>query len=287
MRRLALFLLLAVPALAAGASTGSASVLDGYRTQIARTTRLTAKLTYLERVQGYLRHYSDASVAITRSDGRTFRFTLRPLRPGYDVAPAGFETPDRRAIHIRHLDQGREPEVVVDLYWGGAHCCFYTTVFRYEPATRTYRRSSHLWGDPEPRLRDLDSDGVPEFVSGDDRFAYAFTSFADSVFPIQIWQFEDGRFRDVTRTFPKAIRRDSLQLWASYLKARSTTRSVRGGLAAYLAEKYLLGEQDDGWAHLQEAAARGDLTSRYDSPDSATEYLAKLRTFLRKNGYIR
>ena len=224
-------------------------------------------------------------VTIVRADGRRFAFSLRPLRPGYDVAPT-FANPDRKAIHIRRLDDRRgEPEVVVDLYWGGAHCCFYTVVFRYDAAARTYIRASHLWGDAPPRLRELGSDGLLEFVGGDERFAYAFTSFADSVFPIQIWKFAAGRFVDATRSFPAQIRASAKRHFAEYRSARHSDRSVRGILAAYLAERSLLGESRQGWAVLRAAAARGDLTHTYDGPDTAAPYLARLKAFLARNGY--
>jgi hypothetical protein len=69
-------LLLGALMLGTGAGSASAALNDGYRSQTATTARLTAKLTYKERVEGYLHHYSDASVAITRSDGSTFTYAL-------------------------------------------------------------------------------------------------------------------------------------------------------------------------------------------------------------------
>src|SRR5712691_5346949 len=57
------------------------------------------------------------------------------------------------------------------------------------------------WGNAGYRLVDLDHDGRPEFRSGDDRFAYAFTAFAASAWPVRIWHFDHGRMRDVTRAF--------------------------------------------------------------------------------------
>jgi hypothetical protein len=268
-------------------NAAAASAGDGYRSQVARTARLSATLTYLETKDGFLRHYRDARVRIARVGDRSHEYSLRPLRPGYDVAPS-FATPDKRAIHIRRLDARHgEPEVVVDLYWGGAHCCFYTVVFRYVSATKTYARSSHLWGDLAPAVRDLDSDGLAEFVTGDERFAYAFTSFADSEFPVQLWRFAGGRFRDVTRMFPAHVRAAADHHLAEYESRRSSDRSVRGILAAYLAEKCLLGEAEEGWAVLRRAAARGDLRHAYDGPETPAAYLAHLRRFLAKTGYTR
>src|SRR5436190_4683039 len=89
-------------------------------------------------------------------------------------ATLGRDAPQR--IRARDLDGDGEPEVVVDLYTGGAHCCFYSRIYRY--AQPSYVALRHDWGDLGYRLRDLDHDGVPELVSADDRFAYAFTAYA-------------------------------------------------------------------------------------------------------------
>ena len=73
------------------------------------------------------------------------------------------------------------------LNWNGAHCCAWSRIYRYVASRRTYVASTHFWGDDfSPRIHDLDGDGKPEFTAFDDRFAYAFGSFADSSFPIQI-----------------------------------------------------------------------------------------------------
>jgi hypothetical protein len=271
----------------AAPAVGIAAAGDQHHSQVARTPGLTATFSYVESGGELPHRYTDGRVTIVRADGRRFAFSLRPLRPGYDVAPI-FAGPDGKAIHIRHLDDKRgDPEVVVDLYWGGAHCCFYTVVFRYDPAARTYVRASHLWGDTSPRVRELGSDGRLEFVSGDDRFAYAFTSFADSAFPIQIWKFAAGRFVDATRSFPAQIRASAKRHLAEYRSRRHSDRSVRGILAAYLAERSLLGESRQGWTVVRQAAARGELAHTYDGPDSAATYLVRLKAFLARNGYGR
>ena len=87
---------------------------------------------------------------------------------------------------MRDLDGDHEPEVVLDLFWGGAHCCWWTRVYRLDRARGTYVPLNHWWGDAKARsrLRDLDHDGVPEFVAADDRFTELSYFSAD---PIQIW----------------------------------------------------------------------------------------------------
>ena len=191
------------------------------------------------------------------------------------------------ALQARDLDRDGEPEVLVDLYTGGAHCCFFTLVYRYDPARRTYHKVAHAWGNTGYALRDLDSDGRSEFVSGDDRFAYAFTSFAASADPIQLWSLRDGRFVDVTRSFPTAVRRDADRLWQGYLQDRKDkSTDVRGVLAAYLADRVLLGEGADGWARLQEARRQGELSPPAAIGPTGTAYLKALRKLLVDSGYV-
>jgi hypothetical protein len=70
------------------------------------------------------------------------------------------------------------PEVIVETYSGGAHCCFGTLVYSLgAQATRLLEtQASNCGGE----FRDLDDDGVLEYVTCDDRFAYAYCPFAAS-----------------------------------------------------------------------------------------------------------
>ena len=191
------------------------------------------------------------------------------------------------ALQARDLDGDGEPEVLVDLYTGGAHCCFFTLVYRYDPARRTYHRVAHAWGNTGYALRDLDGDGRPELVSGDDRFAYAFTSFAASADPIQIWSYRAGRFLDATRSFPGAVRSDADRLWAGYLQDRKDrSTDVRGVLAAYLADRVILGEGAEGWARLRGALARGELSPPAGIGPTGQAYLKALVKLLVDSGYV-
>ena len=77
--------------------------------------------------------------------------------------------------------------MIFDAGTGGAHCCYYAFVYRYSPAENRYRRVRHNFADPAYRLVDEDGDGSVEFRSADARFAYEFTAFAFSKFPVQVW----------------------------------------------------------------------------------------------------
>jgi hypothetical protein len=134
-------------------------------------------------------------------------------------------------------------------------------------------------------MRDLEKDGLVEFLSADKRFFYAFTAFAFSRAPIQIWRFEGGRFENVTRDgFKPEIRVDKGHLWRAYHRHRSGQFSdVRGILAAWLADKYLLDRGAAGWRVLHRIEKRGELTG--DFGPTGHRYLVKLRHFLVRTGY--
>ena len=196
----------------------------------------------------------------------------------------------RVPVAVADLEGDREPEVIVDVFTGGAHCCVYSLILRYLPKERAYKGKATYWGNYGYRLRDLDRDGVPEFDSADERFAYAFTAYVASVPPVRIWRYRAGRLADVTRRFPAEIARDARHNWAAYLKVRrSSFPEVRGILAAYLADQYLLGKEREGWQRLELAFRRGDLGRGplKDGYAAGRAYLDNLRSFLEKHGYAR
>lgn len=254
------------------------------QSQSARLGSTEARLSYRERSGAY----PWVRLRIARSGNVLFDAAPKRLR---ECRTCGYEGPlvwtrPGRALHVRNLDGDREPEVFVDLYWGGVHCCFYTDVYRYLPRLPAYRLTVGFWGNLQPKVVDLDRDGRPEFRTGDDRFAYVFSCFACSAFPIRIFRFDHGRFVDVTRGFPNLVRRDAAQLWPSYraeLRKPGVVRSVGGILPAWLADQYLLGRGPAGWPVVRRAVRRGELRS-FEQPRT---YLRKVRFFLRHTGYIR
>jgi subtilisin-like proprotein convertase family protein len=252
------------------------------QTETARAGRTAATLSYVERTGAftYLR------LQIVRRGAIVFDGPPKRLDPcvcaynGPVVGEAG------GALHVRDLDGDGEPEVVLDSYLGAAHCCWYTDVYRYLRRRRVYRPSVGFWGNVSARLVDIGLDGRPEFQTADDRFAYAFTSFAGSSFPIRILRFDHGRFVDVTRRFPRLVRRDAAELYASYRSAlRGSFPDVRGILAAWLADEYSLGRGPAGWRVLERAERRGQLGQKPDGWPVGKAYLRKLRAFLRRTGY--
>ena len=245
----------------------------------ARSGKVRAELSFREIGE----RYEDVLVRIYRGG-----------RLAYEGPPRACRSCERRPaseqpLRVRDLDGDREPEVLLDLYSGGAHCCTYTLLYRYDSKRKAYRPLSRSWGNVSYSLRDLDRDGRQELVSADDRFAYAFTAYAYSVDPIQVWSYRAGRLADVTRSFPATVRRDAERLWRSYLKAREEPGAdLRGLLAAYLADNVLLGEGARAWERLQEALRRGELAPPGGAGvgPAGKAYLKALRAFLVKTGYL-
>ena len=85
------------------------------------------------------------------------------------------------------------PDVVVETYSGGAHCCFGTQVYSLRET------ASLILQKPESNaggyFEDLDADGVSEFITYDDSFAYQYCPYAAGVAVKVIMAFDAGQDR--------------------------------------------------------------------------------------------
>ncbi|WP_334913726.1 hypothetical protein [Nostoc sp.] len=219
--------------------------------------------------------YKNVRLKIIRADKTILDWKL-PQENEYD-RPLGNLSGKENNLPVQDLDGNKEPEIIADFFTGGAHCCTYSLIYRYDSKSQKYLKTRHEWGNGGYQLKDLDNDGLPEFDSRDDRFAYAFTAYADSDYPLQIWHYRQGKMIDVTRAYPKLISIHASERWQSYTEARQQGDDGKSFLAAYLADKYLLGQGQDGWQRVQQAYKKSD----------RTKYFADLRKFLRETGYIK
>lgn len=240
-------------------------------TKTAQQGSVKAELSYEQTSTESFPQTKNVRLKIQRS-GQTI-FDQAPKISEYDRPTVSF---DLRGFDVQDLNGDKDPEVIVDMYTGGAHCCRYSLIYQYDSDQKKYVESQANWGNLGYELRDLDRDGKTEFYSADDRFAYAFTSYAASAYPIQIWRFENGKMIDVTRQYPKLIYSDAYKLWQFYQRVRFDQEAeVKGLLAAYLADKYLLGQQEDGWKRVRAAYQESD----------REKFFSDLREFLKKTDY--
>ena len=189
----------------------------------------------------------------------------------------------QRTLSLRNVWGDSVPEVLLDSYSGGAHCCFGTTVVFLDgpPAGRTVFR---LWGDPGYRL--VGRRGTTAFLSADDRFAYEFTSFAGSGLPLEVLTLDrGGAFQNVTRSWPDLIRADARQWWQAYVSQRGQAAAdVRGVLGAWCADEYLLGQAPSCEHELTRALGRGYLQGPTLWP-AGQKFVALLHKQLKAWGY--
>ena len=151
-------------------------------------------------------------------------------------------------------------------------------------ATNGYRRTKGAWYDYGYNLADLDKDGKLEFRAADFRFAGTFTAYAASGAPPRILRFQGGRLVDVTRDFRTVIKQNLKQYLRLYKKYRrdDDIGDVRGWLAAYVADKYLLGQGDTAFDLIYAAYRRGELRALPgDTSPAGKRYISALRKYLR------
>jgi hypothetical protein len=187
------------------------------------------------------------------------------------------------SLHVKDIDGDGPPDVLLDLFTGGAHCCVMSEIVALSDTGAGIKRVIRNWGDPGYRLRDLDGDGIAEFVTGDDRFAYAFTAYAFSALPIQILSFRGGSFTDVTDTYPARVRSDARRWRRAYRRTRADG-FPQGVLAAWAADRYRLGGRSAALHFVREQARHGKLRAAI-GPRRAKRFPKRLDTQLRRWGY--
>jgi len=239
-------------------------------TETATVGNVSAELSYTPTGIGY----TGVHVKIVRG-GSTLvdqAAALSPSCPQCGTGPAYGGRGD--SIHIVQLDSTPDPEVVFDLYTGGAHCCFYSQIFAFNGTS--YSNVVHDFGDPGYSFFDPENDGQSKFRSGDPRFAYAFGSFASTRFPPQIWRFSGGQMLDVTRSYPSVIQADIRGLKRQFNKFKSL--GIKPLLAANAADRFLLNQPNAAFALIRKAKHKGYL-------DRAGKFTRKLERFLIRTGY--
>jgi hypothetical protein len=244
-------------------------------------TAWQAKLTYAK-ATGKVEAYSGLRLLVMHLGKTVFNAPVKSaLFPSGSAAGGGLKP---ASVSFHDLNGDGTPELVLVLWTGGAHCCYLDQIFDF-----THSPASKV----EINLRD--SGGRVTAVNGhvilqgaDNRFDYAFTDYADSASPVQVWQYQSDRLVDTTRSFPGLVGADAARWWARYLKTRASSSDddVRGILAAWAADESLLGDGTSAHTQLLQIAAKGDLDHGVGSPKGVA-YVGALWKFLGAHGYLR
>jgi hypothetical protein len=225
--------------------------------------------------------FSRQRLTITRDGVTSFSARLRkPPGRGFNAQPAGYFS-HKRSVLVTDVDGDGEPEVVLDLYWGGAHCCWYSQIYRYVPGAGHYTPLVHIWGDFGYVFADLDHTGSQELVTRDDRFSYAFASFADSRWPVQILRYRAGRLTVETPSYPSEIGRDANALWHAAMNPKRKG-SNQGIVAAWAANECMVGHATVAFKTIDRLSRSGKIHGER----SRVAFERRLRRFLRQTGYL-
>jgi hypothetical protein len=273
MRRLVLavaLLTLGVLAPAAGATT-----------QTVQSGQVSASFSFT----GHFPNYSNERLKISQGAAVLYDQPVVSALCGSMCAP-GSTTASQPSLHLLDLEHTGQPNVVLDLFSGGAHCCSVEQIFTFEPGSMTYAKTERNFGDPGERLVDLRHNGRYEFLTADDSFAYEFTDYAASGLPLQILTFANQRFTDVTRSYPALIRKDAAR-WLHYFRMMKRYHWVDtvGLIAAWAADQEMLGHKRLVNRVLAAQRRAGHLKAG-DGQVGGRRFIAKLMRFLRRHGYL-
>ena len=271
-----------VTAAAAWASL-SARAAESATVQTASSGALSASYSF----RGSYPNYSAETVTV-RDGGRiVYSHPVRAPDCGSHCAP-GSPGHNGHSLRFALLAAAAKPSLILTLYSGGAHCCTIGQVIAPNRNGR-WTLTSRSFGDPGYRLTDLNHDGAAEFLTADDRFAYAFTDYAASGFPLQILSFTGGRFTDVTRHYPALIAKDA-RLWMNAFLAQrhSHYADTTGVVAAWAADEDQLGRASTVASFLRREAIAGHLnTGLAPQLPVGERFVHALDRFLIKLGYLR
>jgi hypothetical protein len=250
------------------------------RSLTVRAGGTTATISYRRATNAGTVPFSKLRLSITRDGARPIERPVRAIVCRTRCWPA--LVPGMPALRVVDLEHGSAPDVILNVYSGGAHCCYITQVYRYDPGARTYALVQHDFGHPGATFQRLGARFV--FFSADDRFAHRFAPFDFSALPLQIWTFERGRFVDITRDYPKLIAVDAGQQWLSFA-ANDPQGTGLGFLAAWAGDEYLVGRSAVVTRRLAKLRATGKLRSTLPFTKQGAAFVAALQRFLAATGY--
>ena len=235
---------------------------------------------------GHAPNYHNERLTIARAGTVVYD---QPVASGlcFQACAPGSEGASQTSVHVLGLEPGGQPDVVLDLFSGGAHCCSIEQVFSFDPGAMTYVKTERNFGDPGAQILDLKHNGRLEFLTADDTFAYEFTDYAASGLPVQILTFANRHFTDVTRSYPGLIAKDAAR-WMSAFKSMAAQHyedSV-GVIAAWAADEDLLGHTAKVNRFLAKQVKSGHLHSALNPGEGGKRFVAKLHRFLRSRGYL-
>lgn len=175
-----------------------------------------------------------------------------------------------------------DPTALLGFYSGAAHCCFALRAISIAsggPSSSEDLELGNWWGTVET------NDGRVIVVTADNRFAYAFSSFAGSGMPLMVYEVSGGGFVVTSRNYADLLTADAAKWWQQINNPQNQGPGggILGVVAPWVADECELGQSGYAWAWVNKLNAEGKLNGPFKPTGSA--YVAALRTFLGKTGY--
>ncbi|MBZ8179200.1 S-layer homology domain-containing protein [Oscillatoria salina] len=180
---------------------------------------------------------------------------------------------------VRDLDGNGEPEIVVDLFAPNPqqNCCNISLIYDYQSERSRYTASEHSWFDGDYKIQDVDKNNVPEFHAINQVWEKLVGKDLTAAYPLLILQYRQGKLENVTREYPDSVYNDAYRLWREYQQAKASNKNFAPiFLYGYMANKYLLGQEEDGWERVRQV---------YQGEDKE-QFITRIQDFLATNGYL-
>ena len=188
-------------------------------------------------------------------------------------------------LQVVDLDADGEPEVLVDAYTGGAHCCALTEILRFDGDD--LRAGRGLLGQHRLRAEGPRRRRAPGVRHRRRRVLLRLQLVRGLVPPAArcstTTSTAKGSFSDVTRRFPALARKNAKDALHALARARRGHFETLGAVSAYVADLYLLGRGREVRPYLARARKRGDL--RNATGRAPRGFDRQLLAFLHKQGY--
>lgn len=158
------------------------------------------------------------------------------------------------------FDGSGKKKILIEFYTGGAHCCTILNFGELKGNSFVFLDSLYL-GNAGYEVKDIDKDGGLEIVSVNDMFAYAFTNYAQSRFPIAIYKFQNNKLHLVNQDYENEVLAHIKELKSELSDYKSfecpkdanedtfntDAGAVKAILAPILADYYSIGRTEEGY----------------------------------------
>lgn len=269
-----------------------------------RTAAIGENIDWPPADQGDLGRYRIGPILLTLTTTKAedlMQTDLRVVMPGFAPIEAhGVPTwMERSRAAVGRWGDGRL-FVMFQSHTGGAHCCASVQLILPEDGQLRVIPVGTWDGDFRNLPADVDGDGALDFVVPDNRFLYAFASYAGSRAPPQIWNIVGGSAVDVSAApryrplFLRSMNRERADCLAGGPESNSPC-------AAYVAAAARVGQFDRAWREMLGAYERAPAFPpprgcRIAAPFGACpqgqeiefpDFPGALRHFLAATGYLR